>query len=79
MKFDRKLVQITIKDYGIGIAENDLKNLFQSFYRGSNALTIPGTGLGLVIVKQFVEMHGGTIELESKLNRGTTIQITLPI
>lgn len=79
IKFDRKLVQITIKDYGIGIAENDLKNLFQSFYRGSNALTIPGTGLGLVIVKQFVEMHGGTIELESKLNRGTTIQITLPI
>lgn len=79
IKFERKLVQITIKDYGIGIAENDLKNLFQSFYRGSNALTIPGTGLGLVIVKQFVEMHGGTIELESKLNRGTTIQITLPI
>jgi PAS domain S-box-containing protein len=79
IKFERKLVEITIKDYGIGIAENDRKNLFQSFYRGSNAFTIPGTGLGLVIVKQFVEMHGGTIELTSKLNRGTTILITLPI
>ncbi len=79
IKFEKKRVKITIKDYGIGIAEKDLKNLFQSFYRGENALTIPGTGLGLVIVKQFVDMHGGEIRLSSQLNAGTTIEIILPI
>ena len=79
IKFEKKRVKIVIKDYGIGIAEKDLKNLFQSFYRGENALTIPGTGLGLVIVKQFVDMHGGEIKLNSQLNAGTTIEIILPI
>lgn len=79
IKFEQQTVHFTITDYGIGIAEKDLKNLFQSFYRGDNALTIPGTGLGLVIVKQFVDMHGGEIKLESKLNKGTTIEVTLPI
>lgn len=79
VKFEKKRVKIIIKDYGIGIAEKDLKNLFQSFYRGENALTIPGTGLGLVIVKQFVDMHGGEIKLSSQVNTGTTIEIILPI
>jgi PAS domain S-box-containing protein len=79
IKFERKNVVFIIKDYGIGIAEKDIQNLFQSFYRGDNALTIPGTGLGLVIVKQFIDMHNGDITLESRLNKGTIIQVTLPI
>lgn len=79
IKFEKKIVNITIKDYGIGIGEKDLQNLFQSFYRGSNAFTIPGTGLGLVIVKQFIDMHGGTIDVQSKINEGTIIHVTLPI
>ncbi|HYG17124.1 MAG TPA: ATP-binding protein, partial [Bacteroidia bacterium] len=79
IKFEKKLVTITIRDFGIGIPENDRKNLFQSFFRGSNVLTIPGTGLGLVIVKQFVEMHGGMIDLKSELDHGTTIHVILPI
>lgn len=79
IKFDKKNVVLIIKDYGIGIAEKDIQNLFQSFYRGDNALTIPGTGLGLVIVKQFVDMHSGEIVLESQLDKGTTIKVTLPI
>lgn len=79
VKFENKRVTFIVKDYGIGIAEKDLNNLFQSFYRGENALTIPGTGLGLVIVKQFVDMHGGEIKLSSKLNAGTTIEVILPI
>lgn len=79
IKFEKKLVNITIKDYGIGIGEKDLQNLFQSFYRGSNAFTISGTGLGLVIVKQFIDMHGGTIDVQSAINEGTKIHVTLPI
>lgn len=79
IKFEKKLVSITIRDFGIGIPDNDRKNLFQSFFRGSNVLTIPGTGLGLVIVKQFVEMHGGVIDLKSELEQGTTIHVILPI
>ncbi len=79
IKFDKKDVVLIIKDYGIGIAKKDIQYLFQSFYRGGNVLTIPGTGLGLVIVKQFVDMHSGEIVLNSQLNKGTTIHITLPI
>lgn len=79
IKFEKKNVNIIVKDYGIGIAEKDIQNLFQSFYRGDNALTIPGTGLGLVIVKQFVDMHQGDISLKSELNKGTTIHVDLPI
>lgn len=79
IRFDKDKVNIVVQDYGIGIAEKDIQNLFQSFYRGENALTIPGTGLGLVIVKQFVDMHNGEINLSSQINQGTTIQVILPI
>lgn len=79
IKFEKDKVNIIVKDYGIGIAKKDMQNLFQSFYRGDNALTIPGTGLGLVIVKQFVDMHNGEIFLNSQLNKGTTLQVILPI
>ena len=70
---------LSVKDEGIGIAEADQCHLFDAFYRGVNAAEIQGTGLGLSIVKQFVELHDGTIRVESELNKGTTFTITLPL
>lgn len=67
-----------VKDYGIGIPANDLQFMYQSFFRASNVENIPGTGLGMAIVKLFVEMHGGTISIESTINVGTTITIEIP-
>lgn len=69
---------IQVQDQGIGIAEDDLDNLFDLFYRGNNADVAPGTGLGLVIVKQAVEMQGGTIQVDSKLGSGTTFTVRIP-
>ena len=63
--------RISIRDYGIGIPESDIHNLFQTFYRASNVENIQGTGLGLTIVKQFVELHGGKLFVESAENLGS--------
>lgn len=75
---DNGTIRISIKDEGLGIAEEDQHHLFEAFYRGANAAKIEGTGLGLSIVKQFVELHGGTIEVKSEVNQGTTFTIVLP-
>ncbi|MBZ0281255.1 MAG: PAS domain-containing sensor histidine kinase [Anaerolineae bacterium] len=70
---------IYIRDQGIGIPEADLKRLFEPFQRASNVGNITGTGLGLAITKQAIDLHGGTITVESKLNEGTTFTIRLPL
>jgi PAS domain S-box-containing protein len=69
---------ITVRDYGIGISTHDLQFMFQSFFRASNVENIPGTGLGMAIVKLFIEMHGGTASIDSKINVGTTVTLKLP-
>lgn len=68
---------LTVRDYGIGIPEADLKHLFQPFHRASNVGTISGTGLGLVIVKDSVELHGGTISVESVQGEGSLFTVRL--
>lgn len=73
------LLKITIQDKGIGIPEQDLEHLFSSFYRGKNVTNIQGTGLGLHIVKRYLELLGGSIEVESKIEEGTLFSITIPI
>ena len=65
--------RIRFIDFGIGIPAVEQKNLFQSFYRASNVENIQGTGLGLTIVKQFVEMHQGTIQIKSQQGKGTEV------
>lgn len=70
---------LQVKDDGIGIPAADRQLLFEPFHRGRNVSNIPGTGLGLSIVKQFVELQRGTIEVKSKVNRGTTFTVRLPI
>ena len=78
---DNDWVIITCKDSGIGIAEKDIPRLFDRFYRADAARNteIEGTGLGLAIVQEVVTLHGGKINVESKIGKGTMFQITLPI
>ena len=78
VKVKDQKVNITVIDQGIGIGEEDLNHLFDSFFRGANATNIQGTGLGLHIVKRYVGMLNGSIDVKTKLNEGTTILITLP-
>src|SRR3989344_143905 len=77
---DKPFVKISVRDTGIGILEDDIKRLFTKFYRGQNAVKVrvEGSGLGLYIVKNIIERHGGKIWVESEINRGTTIHFTLP-
>ena len=70
---------ISIRDEGIGIAEEDQQHLFSSFFRGANATNIQGTGLGLHIVKRYIDLMGGSVQLKSKLDEGTTIILTIPV
>jgi len=72
--------ELVVADDGIGIPEEEQEFLFQRFFRASSATEhdIPGTGLGLTIVKTIVEAHGGTIECESARGRGTTFRVRVP-
>jgi PAS domain S-box-containing protein len=78
-KVEESMVQISVRDEGIGISEEDQEHLFTSFFRGRNAANIQGTGLGLHIVKRYTDLLGGSISLESSLNQGTLITITIPV
>jgi signal transduction histidine kinase len=83
VKFDLFCLQeeviLRIKDEGIGIPYADQDELFASFHRACNVGNIPGNGLGLVIVKQYVELHGGEITFASKEGVGTTFIVSIPI
>ena len=70
---------ISVSDQGIGISEDDQLHLFSSFYRGANAMNIQGTGMGLHIVKRYVDLLGGQIQVQSQLNKGTTVTFTIPV
>jgi PAS domain S-box-containing protein len=72
-------VRFEIEDHGIGIPEQDQKWIFNAFQRGRNVGNIPGTGLGLVIVKRCVELHRGSIQIESAVGRGTKVAVEVPV
>ncbi|WP_040123960.1 sensor histidine kinase [Neorhizobium galegae] len=69
---------VSIQDAGIGMDAEDLPKLFQPYYRARSATGIAGTGIGLNLVKQIVDLHGGSISVESVLGRGTTFTVALP-
>lgn len=73
-------VVLTVADEGLGISEQDQERLFEEFFRSNNpeATAEPGTGLGLTIVHRIVARHGGRIEVESELGKGTTFRVVLP-
>ncbi len=68
-----------VRDRGIGIPDVDVPKLFQAFHRAANVGDTPGTGLGLVIVKRCVDLHGGSIEVQSKPGEGTVFTVRLPL
>jgi PAS domain S-box-containing protein len=70
---------ISVRDEGIGISKEDQEHLFSSFFRGKNALNIQGTGLGLHIVKRYVDLLGGEVNLKSEIGMGTIITFTIPV
>ena len=69
---------IIVKDYGIGIPESDLPNIFNAFFRAKNVENIQGTGVGLNIVKEYVSALGGAISITSNQAEGTNVKISLP-
>jgi signal transduction histidine kinase len=72
-------VMFKIQDWGIGISQEDQKQLFQPFHRGDNVGGVAGTGLGLAIVKKCVDAHGGEIIVNSEVGVGTTFTVILPL
>jgi PAS domain S-box-containing protein len=73
-----KRLKVSIEDEGIGISEEDQQHIFSSFFRGKNAMNIQGTGLGLHIVKRYVDLIHGDIRLTSTLGKGSTFMVDLP-
>lgn len=78
VRYSNSYVTISIIDAGIGIHQEDIIKLFASFSRGRNVANIAGTGMGLVVVKYFVQQHSGSIAIKSKLNAGTIFSVKLP-
>lgn len=75
-----KTIQLSVVDTGIGITQENLSNLFQPFVQVENSYTrrYAGTGLGLSLVKRIAELHGGSVAVESEVNKGSRFTVTLP-
>ncbi len=75
---DRALLGIRITDHGMGMTPEQLTRICERFYRADTSGQIPGTGLGMSIVKEIIELHGGQLEVASKVGAGTTVTLWLP-
>ena len=75
----QRKVLIAIEDQGIGMTPEQLERVFEKFYRADPSGTIPGTGLGMAIIKSIIEQHGGTIEIQSEYGKGTKVMLYLPV
>lgn len=73
------MIEFEVRDEGIGIPKDEVKHLFERFFRASNAGNIQGTGLGLNIVRRYVELLGGTINFESEFGVGSTFRFKIPV
>jgi signal transduction histidine kinase len=69
---------VTIQDRGIGIAAEDIPNLFDRYFRGANARDFVGTGIGLYLVRTVVLLHGGDISVDSAPGQGARFSVSLP-
>ena len=73
------MVRIEVSDSGIGIEESDLEHIFDRFYQSDNASMTTGTGIGLSLVKQYAEMHGGNVTVFSEPGKGTCFRVEIPM
>ena len=69
---------VSVRDHGIGMSEAQRERVFERFYRADASGNIPGTGLGMSIVEEIVELHGGSVEIDSRLGQGTCMTVWLP-
>ncbi len=72
-------ISISVQDEGMGMTEEQLSHVFEKFYRADRSGHIPGTGLGMVLVKEIVEAHGGRVEIRSEYGVGTTVTLHFPV
>ncbi len=70
---------ISVRDFGLGVPADEVPKLFTRFFRASTARGLPGTGIGLNLVKELVALHGGTVTVESRVAAGTSFTVSLPI
>jgi PAS domain S-box-containing protein len=70
---------ISIVDQGLGMNKEHMARLFERFFRADTSGNIPGTGLGMTIVKEIIELHGGEVQVDSELGRGTTVVLWVPV
>jgi len=78
-RLSEHILQFKVVDRGIGIPASEIPRLFKTFQRASNVGNRPGTGMGLAIVKQYLDLHQGTIQMESIVGKGTTMTVSLPL
>lgn len=79
LSFDEQFGSITISDNGIGIPAEELKHIYDPFFRASNTQSYEGYGIGMPLSKNIIRLHKGKIEVTSKVNEGTTVQLLLPL
>jgi len=79
MQNQQRMVLIAIQDHGIGMTSEQLQHVYDRFYRADQTGIVPGTGLGMAIVREIITHHGGTMEIESKLGVGTKVMLYLPV
>lgn len=72
-------IHIQISDYGIGMSPDQARRVFERFYRADTSGKIPGTGLGMSIVKEIIELHQGRVEIQSHLGQGTSVTLVVPV
>lgn len=78
LSFQPQQVQIIVSDQGYGIPPEDLPNIFEPFYRSDSTMTVSGHGIGLALTKRIIDIHQGTIDVDSTLGKGTTFRVCLP-
>ena len=76
---DAQQLHLRVRDHGIGMSAAEIAWLFEPFHRGAAVRDVPGMGLGLALVRQLLRLADGRIEIESTLNVGTTVHVSLPL
>ena len=79
LQYKEKWIEVVFEDNGIGISEEDIHKVFEPFYRASNAISTPGTGIGLHLANQIITKHQGKINIASQSGKGSVVTIALPL